>query len=94
MDVGSHLEVELLGYVQVEVALKRQVVGVALVVLAAVVAQVGRVGQPRLEVGALLVCLERLRGLERHLVDLLVRRNEEEVVARGSVAVDVAAVEH
>ena len=56
MDVGSHLEVELLGYVQVEVALKRQVVGVALVVLAAVVAQVGRVGQPRLEVGALLVC--------------------------------------
>ena len=93
MYILAYTHLHLLRDVQIEVVFERQVVGIALIILATVILQVRRAGQPCLEVLSLHVGSVVRGSLERHLVDLLVGRDKEEVVGGTAVTIHVAAVD-
>ena len=92
MDFLAHLELVGLGEMEVEVTLKRLIVGKTLVVLATVLAQITVTCNPLLVIGPLLVGSISGCGLELHLVNLRISRDEHQVVSIGTVAVQIAIV--
>ena len=77
----------------VEMALEGQVVGIALVVFAAVVAYIRCRAEPLLEVGQLLLGRILAVSHEGHLIGLSIGGDEHQVVATSVVAVDVVVVD-
>ena len=90
----AHLHAHLLSYVEVEVVLERQVVCVALEVFATMILEIRSLGQPCLQVLTLQFLGIVALSLEGHQVDLLVSRNEHQVIATTVVAIEVSAIQH